>query len=52
MIGVELISNSKTKQPLEYEPMLNIFEDIKNMGVLLGKGGLYANVSYLPIKYL
>ncbi|XP_076169386.1 alanine--glyoxylate aminotransferase 2, mitochondrial [Ptiloglossa arizonensis] len=44
MIGVELISNSKTKQPLEYEPMLNIFEDIKNMGVLLGKGGLYANV--------
>lgn len=45
MIGLELISNSKTKAPLESERMLELFEDIKDMGVLLGKGGLYANVS-------
>ncbi|XP_043261295.1 alanine--glyoxylate aminotransferase 2, mitochondrial isoform X1 [Colletes gigas] len=44
MIGVELISNAKTKQPLEHERMVEIFEDIKNMGVLIGKGGLCANV--------
>lgn len=45
MIGVELISNSKTRTPLQVEHVLEIFEDIKNMGVLVGKGGLHANVS-------
>ncbi|XP_076669675.1 alanine--glyoxylate aminotransferase 2, mitochondrial [Andrena cerasifolii] len=44
MIGVELITNSKVQGPLESERMLEIFENIKNMGVLLGKGGLHANV--------
>ncbi|XP_015438793.1 PREDICTED: alanine--glyoxylate aminotransferase 2, mitochondrial [Dufourea novaeangliae] len=44
MIGIELISNPETKQPLETERMLEIFEDVKDMGVLLGKGGLYANI--------
>lgn len=45
MIGIELISNSETKRPLESECILEIFENIKNMGILVGKGGLYANVS-------
>lgn len=45
MIGIELISNSETKRPLESERILEIFENIKNMGILVGKGGLYANVS-------
>ncbi|OAD54776.1 Alanine--glyoxylate aminotransferase 2, mitochondrial, partial [Eufriesea mexicana] len=44
MIGIELISNYETKEPLKTEYILEIFEDIKNMGVLVGKGGLYANV--------
>ncbi|XP_026668641.1 alanine--glyoxylate aminotransferase 2, mitochondrial isoform X2 [Ceratina calcarata] len=44
MIGVELISNPETKQPLEAERVLDIFENIKDMGVLVGKGGLHANV--------
>ncbi|XP_076290271.1 alanine--glyoxylate aminotransferase 2, mitochondrial [Lasioglossum baleicum] len=44
IIGIELISNSETREPLEKERMLEIFEDIKDMGVLLGKGGLHANV--------
>ncbi|KAK9300608.1 hypothetical protein QLX08_006763 [Tetragonisca angustula] len=44
MIGVELISNPETRTPLQVEHVLEIFEDIKNMGVLVGKGGLHANV--------
>nr|XP_033342712.1 alanine--glyoxylate aminotransferase 2, mitochondrial isoform X1 [Megalopta genalis] len=44
IIGIELISNSGTKEPLANECMTEIFEDIKDMGVLLGKGGLCANV--------
>lgn len=50
MIGIELISNYETKEPLKTEHILEIFEDIKNMGVLVGKGGLYANVSYLIVN--
>lgn len=45
MIGIELISNSETKRPLESERIFEIFENIKNMGILVGKGGLHANVS-------
>ena len=45
MIGVELVSNFETRTPLQVERLLEIFEDIKNMGVLVGKGGLHANVS-------
>lgn len=45
MIGVELISNSETRSPLKAEHMLDIFEDIKNMKILLGKGGVHGNVS-------
>ncbi|XP_003489726.1 alanine--glyoxylate aminotransferase 2, mitochondrial isoform X1 [Bombus impatiens] len=44
MIGIELISNFETKKPLQTEYVLEIFENIKNMGVLVGKGGLHANV--------
>ncbi|XP_015595450.1 alanine--glyoxylate aminotransferase 2, mitochondrial isoform X2 [Cephus cinctus] len=44
MIGVELISDPETRKPLPHEQMMEIFEDIKNMGVLLGKGGLDTNV--------
>ncbi|XP_034193452.1 alanine--glyoxylate aminotransferase 2, mitochondrial [Osmia lignaria lignaria] len=44
MIGVELISNAETRSPLKAEHMLDIFEDIKNMKILLGKGGVHGNV--------
>ncbi|KAK1884236.1 Alanine--glyoxylate aminotransferase 2 mitochondrial [Dissostichus eleginoides] len=36
-IGVEMAS----RDPLSPEAMSEIFEDIKNMGVLIGKGGVY-----------
>lgn len=44
MIGVELAKNSRTKKYIKEEHMRDIFEDIKDMGVLVGKGGLFANV--------
>ena len=47
MIGVELVSDPATRTPISSQDMLEIFEDIKNMGVLVGKGGLHANVSSL-----
>ncbi|XP_047358353.1 alanine--glyoxylate aminotransferase 2, mitochondrial isoform X2 [Vespa velutina] len=44
MIGVELAENNKIKKYIKEEHMRDIFEDIKDMGVLVGKGGLSANV--------
>ncbi|KAG7210293.1 hypothetical protein KM043_011837 [Ampulex compressa] len=44
MIGIELVSDVKSKQHIRPEHMAQIFEDIKDMGVLLGRGGLHSNV--------
>lgn len=44
MIGVELIADVETKEPMAVEQVLDIFEDIKDMGVLIGKGGVHGNV--------
>ncbi|XP_023288799.1 alanine--glyoxylate aminotransferase 2, mitochondrial, partial [Orussus abietinus] len=44
MIGVELISDVEKKSPLPAEQVADILEDIKNMNVLVGKGGLNFNV--------
>ncbi|KAK0168982.1 hypothetical protein PV327_002738 [Microctonus hyperodae] len=44
MIGVELITNPETKEPMPRAQVLEIFEDIKNMGVLIGIGGLDGNI--------
>ncbi|XP_076027884.1 alanine--glyoxylate aminotransferase 2, mitochondrial isoform X2 [Genypterus blacodes] len=41
MIGVEMVKDKASNTPLPPEAMSEIFEDIKDMGVLLGKGGLY-----------
>nr|CAG5121136.1 unnamed protein product [Candidula unifasciata] len=43
MIGVELVKDKKSRQPLAAEEMASIWEDTKDMGVLIGKGGLYGN---------
>jgi alanine-glyoxylate transaminase / (R)-3-amino-2-methylpropionate-pyruvate transaminase len=45
MIGVEFVEDKKTRKPLPIEKVNPIWENIKNMGVLIGKGGLYGNVS-------
>ncbi|XP_008544084.1 alanine--glyoxylate aminotransferase 2, mitochondrial [Microplitis demolitor] len=44
MIGIELVGGVETKEPLPVEQVLDIFEDIKDMGVLIGKGGVNGNV--------
>jgi alanine-glyoxylate transaminase/(R)-3-amino-2-methylpropionate-pyruvate transaminase len=43
MIGVELVRDRATKEPAK-EETIEILEHARNMGVLLGKGGLLGNV--------
>ena len=43
MIGVEMVKDRKTKVPASVET-LSIFETMKDLGVLIGKGGLFGNV--------
>ncbi|KAA0719835.1 Alanine--glyoxylate aminotransferase 2, mitochondrial [Triplophysa tibetana] len=40
-IGVEMVRDKASRDPLPSQDMIQIFEDIKDMGVLIGKGGLY-----------
>ncbi|XP_068561721.1 alanine--glyoxylate aminotransferase 2, mitochondrial-like [Cebidichthys violaceus] len=40
-IGVEMVKDKASRDPLPPEAMSEIFEDVKDMGVLMGKGGLY-----------
>uniref|UniRef100_A0A8C9Y671 Alanine--glyoxylate aminotransferase 2, mitochondrial n=1 Tax=Sander lucioperca TaxID=283035 RepID=A0A8C9Y671_SANLU len=40
-IGVEMVKDKASREPLPPEAMSEIFEDIKDMGVLIGKGGVY-----------
>uniref|UniRef100_A0A7N8XUT2 Alanine--glyoxylate aminotransferase 2, mitochondrial n=1 Tax=Mastacembelus armatus TaxID=205130 RepID=A0A7N8XUT2_9TELE len=40
-IGVEMVTDKVNRDPLPPEAMSAIFEDIKDMGVLIGKGGLF-----------
>ncbi|KAK9408610.1 alanine-glyoxylate aminotransferase 2 mitochondrial-like [Crotalus adamanteus] len=41
MIGIEMVKNKETCQPLPAEEMDQIWEDCKDMGLLIGKGGIY-----------
>ena len=45
MIGMEMVTDKESRTPLPAEKMNNIWERIKNYGVIIGKGGLYQNVS-------
>ncbi|XP_074472947.1 alanine--glyoxylate aminotransferase 2, mitochondrial-like [Sebastes fasciatus] len=40
-IGVEMVKDKASRDPLPTQAMSEIFEDIKDMGVLIGKGGVY-----------
>lgn len=44
MIGVELVEESQ-QIPLAVPRMASIFEHCKDMGLLIGKGGMNGNVS-------
>lgn len=43
MQGLELVKDRATKEP-HPQAVLKVFEETKQRGVLIGKGGLYANV--------
>ncbi len=43
MTGVELVKDRKTKEPAK-DGCARVFERTKEMGLLIGKGGLYGNV--------
>ena len=49
MIGVELVSTKADKQPLAAKQFADIWEQCKDMGLLMGRGGLQGNVSQLII---
>ena len=44
MIGVEMVTDKESKAPLPAEKMVAVWEDCKDMKLLLGKGGLNGNV--------
>lgn len=41
MIGMELVNDKASRTPLSTDRVLDIWERCKDLGVLLGKGGLY-----------
>ncbi len=43
MLGVELVRDRKTKEPAR-EKTAEVFEQLRELGVLVGKGGLFGNV--------
>jgi 4-aminobutyrate aminotransferase-like enzyme len=43
MQALELVKDRKTKEP-HPQAVLEVFEETKRRGVLIGKGGLYGNV--------
>ncbi|KAA8517497.1 hypothetical protein F0562_017873 [Nyssa sinensis] len=43
MLGVELVTDRQLKTPAKVE-ILNVMDQMKDMGVLVGKGGFYGNV--------
>lgn len=45
MIGVEMVDNASTRTPMNPTSFGDIWENCKDRGVLLGKGGINGNVS-------
>ena len=43
MLGVELVKDRATKEPAK-EETLQVFEQAKDLGLLIGKGGYHGNV--------
>lgn len=46
MIGIELVRKKKTREPMAAKHIADIWEACKDMGLLIGRGGINGNVSY------
>uniref|UniRef100_A0A224XBX3 Alanine--glyoxylate aminotransferase 2, mitochondrial n=1 Tax=Panstrongylus lignarius TaxID=156445 RepID=A0A224XBX3_9HEMI len=44
MIGIELVKKKATKEPMAAKPVADIWEACKDMGLLIGRGGINGNV--------
>ncbi|XP_041375201.1 alanine--glyoxylate aminotransferase 2, mitochondrial-like [Gigantopelta aegis] len=44
MLGMEMVTDKKSKEPMSGPAIAEIWENTKNMGLLLGKGGFFGNV--------
>lgn len=51
MIGVDLVQDKETKVPLNARHMLHILDSCKDLGLLLGRGGLSGNVSVSESRF-
>ena len=47
MIGIEMVTSKDSKTPLPASSMAHIWETTKDLGLLVGKGGYYGNVSQI-----
>jgi alanine-glyoxylate transaminase / (R)-3-amino-2-methylpropionate-pyruvate transaminase len=52
MIGVEMVDNAEKRTPMNTNAFGDIWENCKDRGVLLGKGGINGNVSQTLITFL
>jgi len=43
MLGIEMVEDKESRTPLNNQDMTSIWEDMKEMGVLVGRGGLHVN---------
>lgn len=44
MTGIEFVKNKRTREPLPADQVASIWESTKDMGILVGKGGIAGNV--------
>jgi hypothetical protein len=44
MIGIEMVEDASSRKPLNANSFVDIWERCKDLGVLLGKGGINGNV--------
>lgn len=51
MIGVELVGNPDTREPLNAGKFMKICEYCRNAGVIIGKGGISGNVRNCELRF-
>lgn len=51
MLGVELVENDEFASPLDGKKFLKMWEKTRDLGVIIGKGGLFGNVCIMHMYY-